>query len=88
MLILPKNDLLKQEVLEKVIIKFEKGRKYKDNEVKEIILSCDVEDYVLFRRELINFGYMGRDMGGNEYWVIKHKLSDDDLKRIAQIRLI
>jgi len=83
MLILPKNDLLKQEVLKKVIVKFEKNKKYKGAEVAEILKQCNVDDYVLFRRELVNFGYFSRESYADVYMVIKYELSPEDMQKIG-----
>ena len=83
MIILPKDDLKKQEVLEPIAAKFEKDKIYNEQEANEIIKSFDVEDYVLFRRELINFGYLQRDPYKGIYWLIKKKLSEDELKKIG-----
>lgn len=83
MIILPRNDLKKQECLEPIAAKFEKDRKYNEKEVNEIIKSFDPEDHVLFRRELINFNYLGRDPYKGIYWLIKHKLSEAELEKIG-----
>ena|SRR3989338_7702259 len=61
MIILPKNDLVKQKILSQIAKKFSQDKQYKESEVNDIIKSFDVEDHVLFRRELINFGYLQRD---------------------------
>ena len=74
----PKNDFKKQAVLLVLIRSFE-DRKYIEQEVNEIIKK-HFEDYVLIRRELINFSYMDRDPYKGEYWVVKRELSLDDIK--------
>ena len=82
MKILPRNDLKKQEILEKISLKFVMDKKYLENEVNEIIKSFDVDDHVLVRRELINFGYLYRDPYKGEYWIKKYKLTKDELEKI------
>ncbi|MAG60819.1 transcriptional regulator [archaeon] len=83
MLILPRNDLKKQELLEPIAAKFQKDREYLESEVNKIIKSFDTEDHVLFRRELINFNYLGRDPYKGVYWLKKSKLSEEELEKIA-----
>jgi len=82
MIILPKNDLAKQEILKKIVIRFSFNKKYSEEEVNEVIKSFDVDDFILFRRELINFGYLQRDPYKREYWLKKKKLSKEELGKI------
>ena len=58
MITLPRDDLKKQEILQKIAKKFKKGKEYYEQEVNEIIKSFDVDDHTLIRRELVNFNYM------------------------------
>ena len=51
-------------------------------EVNNIIKSFDVDDYVLFRRELVNFNYFGKDSYKGIYWVKKQELSDKEIQKI------
>ena len=83
MIILPRNDLKKQEFLQPIAAKFEKDKKYTEQEVNDIIKSFDPEDHVLFRRELINFNYLARDPYKGVYWLIKNKLSVEELEKIG-----
>ena len=83
MITLPKSDLKKQEILSKIAERFELGKKYKGVEVAEIIRSFDVDDYTLFRRELINFGYFERNPYLEEYILKKKKLSLEELEKIG-----
>ena len=53
-------------------------------EINEIIKSFDVDDYVLFRRELVNFNYFGKDSYRGVYWVKKHELSKEELDKIGK----
>jgi len=82
MIILPRNDLKKQEILQKIARKFEKGKKYPEQEVNEIIKSFDADDYALFRRELVNFNYLGKDSYKGIYWLKKDALSKEELDKI------
>ena len=84
MISLPKDDLEKQEILKKIASKFKKSRRYYEEEVNERIKSFDVYDYVLIRRELVNFGYLGKDSYKGKYWLIKKELSKKDLKNIKK----
>ncbi len=82
MLTLPRDDLEKQQILEKIAQKFESDKKYTEQEVNEMIKSFDVDDYALFRRELVNFNYLGKDSYNSIYWLKKAKLSEEELQKI------
>ena len=82
MITLPRDDLKKQEILQKIAKKFEKDKEYPEQKVNEIIKSFDVDDYVLFRRELVNFNYLGKDSYKGIYWLKKDTLSDEELDKI------
>jgi len=84
MSVLPKNDLLKQKILENIAQKFEKNRTYNEHEVNEIIKSISDDDSVLIRRELINFNYFKRDPYTGTYWLLKYKLSNQEIVKIAE----
>ena len=84
MITLPRDDLEKQKILTKVAQKFEKEKEYDESEVNDIIKSFDVDDYVLFRRELVNFNYLGKDSYRGVYWVKKHELSKEELDKISK----
>tara|TARA_Y100000310_G_C20421607_1_gene686936 strand:+ start:314 stop:613 length:300 start_codon:yes stop_codon:yes gene_type:complete len=84
MIILPRNDLKKQEILSKITKRFVKDKEYSEQEVNEIIKSFDVEDYVLFRRELVNFNYLGKDSYKSIYWLKKDTLSEEELEKIRK----
>ena len=75
MIILPRDDLKKQEVLQPIAEIFEENKEYDESEVNEIIKKFDVEDHVLFRRELVNFNYLGKDSYKGTYWLKVKKLS-------------
>lgn len=55
-------------ILRRIIKEFEKGRKYKEKEVNEILKSI-YEDYATIRRYLYEYGYMERTRDCSEYWV-------------------
>ena len=82
MITLPRDDLKKQEILSKIAKKFQKDKKYTEQEVNEIIKSFDVDDYTLFRRELVNFNYLRKDSYRSVYWLKKKKLDNDQLVKI------
>ncbi|MBU1111965.1 MAG: DUF2087 domain-containing protein [archaeon] len=83
MITLPRDDLKKQKYLEQIAVKFEKNKKYTEQEVNDIIKSVTSDDHVLFRRELINFNYLGRDPYKGIYWLKKNKLSEEELEKIG-----
>ena len=82
MITLPRGDLKKQEILQKIADEFEIGNKYTEQEVNEIIKSFDVDDYTLFRRELVNFNYLGKDSYKGIYWLKQKKLDNSQLTKI------
>jgi len=82
MIILPRDDLKKQEILQKIVKTFEKDKQYPEKEVNEIIKSFDVDDHVLFRRELVNFNYLGKDSYKGMYWLKTKTPSKDQLNKI------
>ena len=84
MIILPRDDVKKQEILSQIAAKFDDEKIYAEQEVNDLIKSFDVEDHVLFRRELINFGYLGRDPYKAEYWLKKKVLSENELNKIKE----
>ena len=82
MIILPRSDLEKQKILQKIAAAFEENRNYSEEEVNNLIQSFDVDDYVLFRRELVNFNYLGKDTGKGIYWLKQKKLDNAKIKAI------
>ncbi len=57
-----------QVILRWLATLFEPQRLYKEKEVNEIIKSVYSEDFVSLRRDLIDMGYLRREMGGGKYW--------------------
>ena len=88
MITLPKDDIKKQDILQKIAQRFQKDKKYSEKETDAIIKSFDVDDHVLFRRELVNFGYLSKDSYKGQYWIKKVILSREEMDNIeySQIR--
>ena len=84
MIKLPTSDLEKQEVLKEIAKNFKKDKDYSSSEVTSILESLEVEDPVLFRRELANFGYLKQDPYKNKYIVEKYELSKEELEKIKE----
>jgi len=82
---LPRNDALKQIVLERLVEKFEVGETYEKRAVNDV-LAEHFEDYVLVRRELVNFGYMRYDNTANTFEVRKTELSEQDYRENTRLR--
>ena len=83
-MIFPRNDLKKQEILQKIMKDFNENKSYTEEEVGNVIRK-HFDDWALIRRELVNFGYMSRDSYKNEYRVLKKELSKDDLERLKKL---
>ena len=56
-------------VLENIAGNFQKGRKYSEKELNDILREIYEEDYVAIRRYLVDYGFMDRDQGGKAYWL-------------------
>ncbi len=69
-------------VLRWLATKFEAERMYTEPEVNALLKTFDDEDFVLLRRELVDFGYLRRERGGGKYWLAPvedaAKVSDDE----------
>jgi predicted transcriptional regulator len=48
---------------------FEPERRYSEPEVNVILKSVYAEDFVSLRRDMIDFGYLRRELGGGKYWL-------------------
>ncbi|WP_186578928.1 DUF2087 domain-containing protein [Aquibacillus kalidii] len=55
-------------VLQNIITKFNRERKYSEAEVNQILKEV-FGDFVTLRRSLIEYGFMDRSNDGSEYWV-------------------
>jgi DNA-binding HxlR family transcriptional regulator len=56
-------------VLRWLATKFEAEKMYTEPEVNAVIKAVDDEDFVMLRRELVDFGYLRRERGGGKYWL-------------------
>ncbi len=62
---------MRAHVLEFLSQKFERGRRYKEREVNEILNRFHTfDDAALLRRELFDQGFMGREPDGSAYWLL------------------
>lgn len=82
---IPKNDALKQTILKRLMRDFEEGCTYTEVEVNERI-GKHFKDYTTLRRELLNFGYMGRDSSTGEWTVLKKELKREDYLATTRLR--
>lgn len=65
----PRKQSLRILALEKIAECFEKGRKYTEREVNEIILrNITFSDYATIRREMFDLRLIDRLSDGSEYW--------------------
>ncbi len=61
----------KEEVLlRRVVEAFETGRRYSEKQVNRILKRFS-EDTARLRRHLVEYGFMGREGGGGEYWRVE-----------------
>ena len=81
---LPYDNIEKQVILSKLMENFEKGKEYKEEEVYKILKSKGIDDFALFCRELVNFGYFNKDSYKSLYWVKTKKLSVEELEKIRE----
>ena len=64
------HDLLYEKLEQNIIV----GKKYTEKEINEILKECcKSQDYVSFRRELIDSGYLSRTKDCREYWRNKNE---------------
>ena len=65
----PRKKSMRMIALGKIADCFEKGRKYTEKEVNEIIRqNISFSDFVLIRRELFDYRFLDRLSDGSEYW--------------------
>lgn len=81
----PKNNFQKQVILLTIVRDFKDKKTYSEEQVNEIIKKY-FEDYVLIRRELINFGYMMRNPENSNYWVVRNTFTKEDIKNNSFIK--
>jgi hypothetical protein len=51
---------------------FENDRMYSEKEINEIMKPM-VEDYVMFRRNMVDYGFIERKDDGSAYWLVADK---------------
>lgn len=66
----PAQQKKEEAVLRYIARAFEPGRRYPEKEVNEI-LSRFHEDTARLRRNLVVFGFMDREGGGGDYWLVE-----------------
>ncbi|MFH1512897.1 MAG: DUF2087 domain-containing protein, partial [Bacillota bacterium] len=64
----PPKEKKKVVVLTAIAAQFEKGRRYAEREVNDILKPV-FHDFVTIRRYLISYGLMRRTRSGSEYWM-------------------
>ncbi|MFE4143289.1 DUF2087 domain-containing protein [Peribacillus sp. YIM B13472] len=57
-------------ILQEIMNRFEKERKYEEEEINQI-LGAVYPDHVLLRRYLIEYGFLDRKPDGSQYWLKK-----------------
>lgn len=65
----PSKMIMKNEVLEYVLTKFDNDVHYTEAQVNEILKEWHTfNDYFILRRGLIDAGYLKRHVDGSQYW--------------------
>lgn len=64
----PKKEKRKLVILQQLLNRFERGKKYSEKEINEILKTA-YHDYVTLRRYLIEYGFMERKDDGSQYWL-------------------
>jgi len=66
----------KEEViLRRVVVAFETGRRYSEMQVNRILKRFS-KDTARLRRHLVDYGLMGREGGGGEYWRLERTAAE------------
>ena len=65
---IPSKEKKKLIILQHILTRFEKERRYSEKEVNEVLKGVHV-DFVSLRRHLIEYGFMERSDDGASYWV-------------------
>lgn len=65
---IPRAEKKKIIILQYLLQKFQRNKRYTEKEVNEIIKSMH-EDFATLRRYLIEYGFMARENNGSIYWV-------------------
>lgn len=80
----PRNDALKLIVLERLLEAFEESETYTKSDVNAKIKQY-FDEYILIRREFVNFGYLQYDNRQNTYTVKTLELSIDEIRDISRL---
>jgi len=64
----PRKEKRKMSILMHLIQRFERNRKYTENEVNEVLKTAS-DDFVTLRRYLIEYSFLDRHEDGSAYWV-------------------
>lgn len=68
-------------ILGEIIKRFELKKRYTEKDVDKILKSVYLDDYVLIRRYLIQYGFMDREKDGSAYWVKEELKSSKKSKK-------
>jgi hypothetical protein len=82
--VFPRNDALKQIVLERVVADLEFEATIEKADLNETIAEY-YDDYALVRRDLVNFGYLDHDHLAGTYEVAKRELEAADYREISRL---
>jgi len=66
--VFPLKEKKRLAILRHILKRFEPGRNYTEKEVNAILKPI-YDDYVLLRRQLIEYGFMDRVQDGSAYWI-------------------
>jgi hypothetical protein len=61
-----------EAILRYIIPAFEPGKRYSEKEVNEILERFN-EDTAVLRRGLVDYGMMGREKDGTQYWLLANE---------------
>lgn len=76
---IPAKEKRKIIVLKHILGRFERGRRYKEKEVNEILKTAHA-DFVTLRRYMIEYGFMAREDDCSAYWVKEEKSGSHESK--------
>jgi predicted transcriptional regulator len=72
--VFPVQQKKEEAILRYVVRAFEPGRRYSEKQVNRILLRFN-DDTARMRRNLVDFGFMGRQGGGGDYWRLDNALN-------------
>jgi len=67
---IPAREKKKYIIMCMMMFVFEKDKVYTEREVNELLKPM-IDDYVMMRRYMIDYGFLGRTEDGHAYWLIK-----------------